>query len=123
MQRELLTLEPADRAFGPAQPIEGDAEAEEAPRPVAGVGPIVTALPELPALEIESGVVVANELLDNLPFRIVERAGDAWVEVRVGLGGSGFVEVAGPAASEGAAAADAGPARVAVPSAARLPWP
>jgi len=35
-QRELLTLEPADRAFGPAEPIEGDAEAEEAPRPVAG---------------------------------------------------------------------------------------
>src|SRR5260370_6892802 len=73
MQRELLTLEPADRAFGPAQPIEGDAEAEEAPRPVAGVGPIVTALPELPALEIEAGVVVANELLHNLPFRSFDR--------------------------------------------------
>src|SRR5207247_258522 len=77
-----------------------------AARPVAGVGPIVAALPELPALEIESGVVVANELLDNLPFRIVERTGDAWAELRVGLGQSGFVEVAVPASSEVATAAD-----------------
>src|SRR2546429_9987421 len=122
-QRELLTLEPADRAFGPAEPIDGDAEAEEGQRPVAGVGPIVTALPELPALEIESGVVVANELLDNLPFRIVERAGDAWVEVRVGLGESGFLEVAVPAASEITASADEVAAGVAVPTGARLPVP
>lgn len=122
-QRELLTLEPTDRAFGPAEPIEGDAEAEEAPRPVAGLGPIVTALPELPALEIEAGVVVANELLDNLPFRIVERTGDAWVEVRVGLGESGFVEVAVPAASEVATAADEVAAGVPVPTGARIPLP
>src|SRR5260370_1839404 len=123
MQRELLTLEPADRAFGPAQPIEGDAEAEEAPRPVAGVGPIVTALPELPALEIEAGVLVANELLDSLPFRIVERAGDAWAEVRVGVGDTGFVEVAVPASSEVGAAAAEVAAGVAVPTGGRLPVP
>jgi SAM-dependent MidA family methyltransferase len=122
-QRELLTLEPADRAFGPAEPIEGDVEAEEAPRPVAGAGPIVTALPELPALEIEAGVFVANELLDNLPFRIVERTGDAWTEVRVGLGDTGFVEVAVPASSEVATAADEVAAGVAVPTGARLPVP
>ena len=36
-------------------------------------GPIVTALDELPAVPLD-GVVLANELLDNLPFRIVERA-------------------------------------------------
>jgi NADH dehydrogenase [ubiquinone] 1 alpha subcomplex assembly factor 7 len=122
-QRDLVTLEPADRAFGPAEPIEGDAEVGEAPRPVAGVGPIVTALPELPALEIESGVVVANELLDNLPFRIVERTGDRWTEVRVGLGDGGFVEVAVPASSEVATAADEVAAGVAVPNGARLPVP
>jgi NADH dehydrogenase [ubiquinone] 1 alpha subcomplex assembly factor 7 len=122
-QRELLTLEPADRAFGPAEPIEGDVEAEEAPRPVAGVGPIVTALRELPALEIEAGVVVANELLDNLPFRIVERTRDAWTEVRVGLGETGFVEVAVPASSEVATAADEIAAGVTVPTGARLPVP
>ena len=29
------------------------------------------------------GVVLANELLDNLPFRIVERTADGWAEVRV----------------------------------------
>ena len=106
-QRELLTLEPADRAFGPAEPIEGEAESGEAPRPVA----------------IESGVVVANELLDNLPFRIVERTGDAWAELRVGLGQSGFVEVAVPASSEVATAADEVAAGVAVPAGARLPVP
>ena len=122
-QRDLLTLEPADRAFGPAEPIEGDAEGEEAPRPVAGVGPIVTALAELPALEIEAGVVVANELLDNLPFRIVERTGDAWTEVRVGLGHTGFVEVAVPASSEVVTTADEVVAGVAVPTGARLPVP
>jgi SAM-dependent MidA family methyltransferase len=28
-------------------------------------------------------LVIANELLDNLPFKIVERVGDAWVELLV----------------------------------------
>ena len=31
------------------------------------------------------GVVLANELLDNLPFRVVERTSDGWLEVRVGV--------------------------------------
>lgn len=31
----------------------------------------------------EDGVVVANELLDNLPFRLAERAADGWREVLV----------------------------------------
>ena len=48
-----------------------------------GMGPIVTALDELPAVPLD-GVVLANELLDNLPFRIVERTADGWSEVRVG---------------------------------------
>ena len=33
------------------------------------VGPIVASLPDLPALAFD-GVVIANELLDNLPFGI-----------------------------------------------------
>ena len=69
-QRELLTLEPADRAFGPAVRDDPD----EAPRPVEDIGPIATSLPEFPAIELPAGVVIANELLDNLPFRLVERA-------------------------------------------------
>jgi SAM-dependent MidA family methyltransferase len=118
-QRELLSLEPADRAFGPAVRDEPD----EAPRPIEGIGPIVTSLPELPALELPDGVVIANELLDNLPFGIVERAGGGWREVRVGYEGGAFVEVIVPASPEVAAAADDVAAGVAVADGARLPVP
>jgi SAM-dependent MidA family methyltransferase len=118
-QRELVAIEPADRALGPALRVEPD----EPPRAVTGVGPIVTALPELPALEIPDGVVIANELLDNGPFRIVERAGDGWTEVRVGLGDSGFVEVQVPAATGVARDAEDVAAGAALPDGARLPVP
>ena len=120
-QRELLTLEPADRAFGPAVRDDPD----EAPRPIEGIGPMVTSLSELPALELSHGVVVANELLDNLPFRVAERSGGTWAEVRVGNGngGGGFAEVVVPASPEVAAAADDVAAEVAVPDGARLPVP
>ena len=117
-QRDLLTLEPADRTFGPAVRDEPD----EAPRPIEGIGPIVTSLPELPALELPDGVVLANELLDNLPFRIVERGAGTWNEVRVG-NENGFGEVVVPASREVAAAADDVAADVAVPDGARLPVP
>jgi SAM-dependent MidA family methyltransferase len=43
-----------------------------------------------------TGVVVANELLDNLPFHLVRRAGSEVVEVFVGSEGEGFVFVPGP---------------------------
>ena len=118
-QRELLTLEPADRAFGPAVRDDPD----EAPRTIEGIGPIATSLPEFPALELSHGVVVANELLDNLPFRIVERSRASWAEVRVGNNDSGFVEVVVPASPEVAAAADDVAGDVDVPDGARLPVP
>lgn len=118
-QRQLLTLEPADRAFGPAVRDEPD----EAPRPVAGIGPIVTALPELPALPVAAGVVLANELLDNLPFRVVERSSGGWTDVRIGLADGGFVEVAVPAPPDIAAAADDVVAGATIPAGARLPVP
>jgi NADH dehydrogenase [ubiquinone] 1 alpha subcomplex assembly factor 7 len=40
--------------------------------------------------------VVANELLDNLPFRRVRGRGGAPVEVRIGVDGDAFVEVEQP---------------------------
>lgn len=44
-----------------------------------------------------TGVVFANELLDNLPVRLFERTPDGWSEVRVGLSGNNeFVEVLEP---------------------------
>jgi SAM-dependent MidA family methyltransferase len=42
------------------------------------------------------GVVVANELLDNLAFRRVRRRGSDLTEVRIGLEGSSLVEVESP---------------------------
>jgi SAM-dependent MidA family methyltransferase len=82
-QRELLTVEPFEHALGPAR-----VDADGVPQPVDGSGPIVTALDELPALTVD-GVVLANELLDNLPFDLVERADDGWVEIRVGTTDAG----------------------------------
>jgi SAM-dependent MidA family methyltransferase len=50
---------------------------------VRGEGPLATALAGLPAGPV-TGVVLANELLDNLPFRLLERGpAGGWAEVRV----------------------------------------
>jgi SAM-dependent MidA family methyltransferase len=39
-----------------------------------------------------AGVVIANELLDNLPFRLVERTATGWDEIRVAEDDGSFVE-------------------------------
>jgi SAM-dependent MidA family methyltransferase len=54
---------------------------------------------------LDPGVLIANELLDNLPFRRVRRRGDALVEVRVGLLGDRLAEVEVPGDVELAAMA------------------
>ena len=38
------------------------------------------------------GMVIANELLDNLPSRILELASSGWKEVKIGEGKEGFAE-------------------------------
>ena len=48
----------------------------------------------------EAHVVLANELLDNLPFHRLRRRGDRLVEVFVGLEGDRFAEVEGEPAPE-----------------------
>jgi SAM-dependent MidA family methyltransferase len=117
VQRELLTVEPFEDALGPV--VRDD---EDSPLPVTGMGPIVTSLDDLPAVAVD-GVVIANELLDNLPFRVVERRDDAWWEVRVGVDGDELLEQLVIASTELAAEADlvvADPpdgARVPVPTA------
>jgi SAM-dependent MidA family methyltransferase len=95
LQRELVSIEPFEDALGPVAPGDEDTGAE----PVTGVGPIATSLGELPAVPF-TGVVVANELLDNLPFRLVERSHDGWIEVRVAEAGGAFVEELVPASDD-----------------------
>ncbi len=71
-----LPLVPPAFAFAP--------EDEDSPiETPAGRGPLVVSLAELPRLAGPC-VVVANELLDNLPFDLWERRGGSWWEVRVG---------------------------------------
>ena len=113
-QTERLTVEPPLAALGPAVV----AQPGEAPEPVPGTGPVVTSLAELPAQRVPAGVVLANELLDNLPFGLRERRDGAWCEVRVGEAGperpsergtgpgGPLVEVLVPVPDEEAEAAD-----------------
>jgi SAM-dependent MidA family methyltransferase len=82
-------------------------------------GPVAVSLPDVPRVPVH--VVLANELLDNLPIRLLERADDGWREVRVGLSADGddLVEVLVPLdAANDIAAGTAVGARVPVQAAA-----
>ncbi len=79
-QAERLPIELPALVLGPAE-AGADADDDEA-RPAPGRGPLVTALTDLPALPV-TGVVLANELLDNLPVDLMEWRGGRWHEVRV----------------------------------------
>jgi SAM-dependent MidA family methyltransferase len=118
-QRERLELEPADEALGPfARVSPGDA-----PTAVEGSGPVFVSLDELPALEL-TGVVIANELLDNLPFGMAVASDDGWLEVRIALGPSGeLTEVFVPAEAGDAETLGAITHGVPVPTGSRLPIP
>jgi SAM-dependent MidA family methyltransferase len=120
-QHELLTIEPTDAALGP---FVRAADEEEPDEPMGGVGPIVASLDELPALSMDRGLVIANELLDNLPVRVVERSTSGWNEVRVGLDDAERLgEVIVEAAPDLATEADAVAAGREVSVGARLPVP
>jgi SAM-dependent MidA family methyltransferase len=107
---EYLPLDPAAFAFGP--------EDDDSPTPQpTGRGPIVVSLGELPRLAAPC-VVVANELLDNLPFDVWERRGGVWWQVLVD---ADLAEVVVPSEPPGWLATIDGPegARVPVQDAAR----
>lgn len=92
-QRDRLPLEPVDEALGPFV----RSATEEQAVPEQSAGPVFAALEELPALSASPAVVIANELLDNLPFGVAQWNGDRWLEVRVGRREpDGFVEVLVP---------------------------
>ena len=89
---DLLPTEPAENVFGAV--VGGDLDEE---RVVPGTGPVVAVLDDLPLVPV-TGMVLANELLDNLPFRLLERTAGTWSEVFVvltdGLLGELLVEAA-----------------------------
>ena len=87
---EALPLEPLASVIEPPP-----GEAEEVPSRT-GVGPLVASAAELPA-EPVGGVVLANELLDNLAFSLFERTAAGWAEVRVGEVDGRLSEVLVPA--------------------------
>lgn len=60
-----------------------------------GRGPRFVTLAELPTIDL-TGVVLANELLDNLPTRLLVRTADSWSEVRVTFDGAALAEVLVP---------------------------
>jgi NADH dehydrogenase [ubiquinone] 1 alpha subcomplex assembly factor 7 len=95
---ERLRLEDPALAFAP---VDADTET-----PVRGAptGPICVSLAELPRVA-GPAVVLANELLDNLPFGLAERRDGSWFEVRVDLvpEGDGLAERLVPLADDRAA--------------------
>ncbi len=92
-QREHLDVVDAALAFGPTSP---DGVEVDEPGPERNLGPIVVSLSDLPAAP-PPVVVLANELLDNLPFRLLARAEVGWDEVLVRLEGGALVEQLVPA--------------------------
>ncbi len=65
---------------------------------------VVKRLDDLPGTL--SGVILANELLDNLPVALAIRVGDSWEERRVGLGDEGLALVSATARHDVAGWAD-----------------
>ena len=66
---QIDTTEEGDQVVAPAQ------------------GPLVASVAALPEAALH--VVLANELLDNLPFDVARRRTDRWEEIRVGLAADG----------------------------------
>ena len=98
-EREVLPIEPADEALGPF----ALRAAEEELVAVPAAGPVFASLEDLPEMPVDT-FVLANELLDNLPFGIAQWDGARWDEVRVAVDGSRFVEILVPASDNDAAA-------------------
>ena len=90
-QHDHLALSHAFEVLGP----EADDDLDE-PARGSGGGPLVCALDELPRQAVD-GVVLANELLDNVPFRLFERHDTGWSEVRVSSSEAQLVELLVPA--------------------------
>jgi SAM-dependent MidA family methyltransferase len=99
-----LPLEDPAAAF--ASTPEPDEE-REGRTPAMPAGAIVVSLSDLPRLP-GPAVVIANELLDNLPFGLLERTTTGWSEVRVGFEADHLIEVLTPSPVEPGVDAEVG---------------
>lgn len=52
--------------------------------------PTAEVVPSMAGLDVFTGIIVANELLDNLPAAIAVRSGSAWLERVVAVGAEGL---------------------------------
>jgi SAM-dependent MidA family methyltransferase len=100
-----LPLTSPELALPPLSPDDDGGEVLAA-RGSGGRGPRFVSLAALPATRIR-GVVLANELLDNLPCRLLERSDAGWGEVRIALtsGALPLTELVTPATEDAEAAA------------------
>ncbi len=115
----LMTEDPGAATAARFVAVEVSAAAERAQARALGGLPVQRAR-SLDALGLLDGLVIANELLDALPFHLVARRDGALRELRVGVDGERFAFVEASPAEE--VAVDAPPleegARAAVPLAA-----
>jgi SAM-dependent MidA family methyltransferase len=103
--RSLLTGLGDGAAPGEVVAVEVSPAARASLEAIPGVGRVVRSLAEVgPRFE---GVIVANELLDNLPVALAVRRGDGWEERWVGVGGDDLILVAAPVRPDVAAWAEA----------------
>ena len=103
LARSILAAEPGCLAAGALRLVL--VELSPAQRNLHPEHPIVTSVTSVAGVPEAgpAGVVVANELLDNLPFDVVRRTEDGWEELRVDADGAStgrFSLVAVPAAAE-----------------------
>ena len=100
LARSVLAAEPGCMTAGALRLVL--VEVSPAQRDLHPEHPMVTSMARVPEAR-PAGVVVANELLDNLPFDVVRRTDDGWQELRVDIDGTAtgrFSLVAVPAAAE-----------------------
>ncbi|HUJ64977.1 MAG TPA: SAM-dependent methyltransferase [Acidimicrobiales bacterium] len=80
---------------GSEDPEDLDAEGAPRPSPAAGMGPLVTSLEDLPALQGD-GVVIAVAWLSRLPSDRVQWRDGRWWEIRLAAVDKGLVELPVP---------------------------
>jgi SAM-dependent MidA family methyltransferase len=99
----MVPLELPGWVLGPRAAAGVDSDVDE-PMVEPGVGPMFASLAELPAQRF-TGVILANELLDNFSFGLLRRGTAGWDEIRVadgpgGSGGEGLVNFPVPASPD-----------------------